>query len=524
LKVAVEVDSAKNKKSRRKAGLAYWMRRVLKECDQVNKDLAADPVHDLRVALRRCRSMADGLRAMDPDKSWKQMKKASKPLFQSLGDLRDMQVMTEWVQRLGNADDPVTKALEDFITEREKQLKQEALKALHAFDRKSWNLWCKELPRRAARIRLGSLVFKHLALERWTEARRLQAPALRTHNPTTLHRLRIGLKRFRYTVENFLPQLDAKWSDDLKELQDMLGEVHDLDVLWNTANQIRAFPDEGARTRWHTRIHQERQQRIEKYREKMTGINSLWEVWRAELPQGEQIRSAALARLKIWASFLDPDFLHSQRVADLATQLYDGLSRNGLRAHGDHELRTVLYAAALMHDVGLSGRRKGHHKESSRLIRRLTPPLGLTAEHLKLAGAVARYHRGALPRARHKALANLTPEQKAIAVRLAGILRFVNALDPPDASRIPRHHVKSLEVRDGKSRGKDCVLYVYAQGFSRFSRLAENVAAARYLLEVTLRRPVIVRRLNQTSTQAPQSSASTLGTRRQSGVGVKSAA
>jgi len=190
--------------------------------------------------------------------------------------------------------------------------------------------------------------------------------------------------------------------------------------------------------------------------------------------------------------------------------------------HGDHELRTILYAAALMHDVGLSGKRKGHHKESSRLIRRLTPPLGLTAEDLKLAGAVARYHRGALPRARHKALANLTAEQKAEAVRLAGILRFVNALDPPDASRVPRRQVKSLEVRDGKRRGKDCVLYVYAQGFSRFSRLAETVAAARYLLEVTLRRPVIVRRLNQNSTQA--SSARRLRNRQRNAVGVKSAA
>jgi CHAD domain-containing protein len=508
--VAAESVLLKDQKFRRKAGLAYWMRRVLKECDQVSKDLAADPVHDLRVALRRCRSMADGLRAIDPDKSWKQMKNASRPLFQSLGDLRDMQVMMEWVQRLGSADDPVTKPLEDFISEREKQLKQTALKALHAFDRKTWNLWGKELPRRAARIRLGSIIFKHLALERWTEARRLQASALRTHSSMTLHRLRIGLKRFRYTVENFLPQLHTKWSDDLKQLQDMLGEVHDLDVLWHTASRIGAFPDEQSRTHWHTRIRHERQQRIESYREKMSGEKSLWNVWRAELPQGEQIRSAALARLKIWASFLDPDFLHSQRIADLSTQLYDGLSPEGPRAQdGHHDLRTILWAAALMHDVGLSQRRKGHHKESSRLIQRLSPPLGFRAEELKLAAAVARYHRGALPRARHKALAGLSAEQKKEVVRLAGILRFVNALAPPDATGIPRHQVTGLQVMNGSGKGKDCALYVYAQSFSRFSRSAENVAAARYLLEVTLRRPVIVRALNHPKTQTSRSSAAT---------------
>ena len=39
-------------------GLRYWMLRVLEECDHVSADFAADPVHDLRVSLRRCRSLA----------------------------------------------------------------------------------------------------------------------------------------------------------------------------------------------------------------------------------------------------------------------------------------------------------------------------------------------------------------------------------------------------------------------------------------------------------------------------------
>ena len=70
-------------------GLRYWMASVLEECDQVSADFAADPVHDLRVALRRCRSMADGMMAMDPDPAWKNMKKAGKRLFQRLGALRE---------------------------------------------------------------------------------------------------------------------------------------------------------------------------------------------------------------------------------------------------------------------------------------------------------------------------------------------------------------------------------------------------------------------------------------------------
>src|SRR5271154_2803685 len=76
------------------------MLRVLEECDHVSADFGPDPVHDLRVSLRRCRSLADGLMALDAASDWKAMKKAGKLLFQRLGALRDVHVMMEWVERL----------------------------------------------------------------------------------------------------------------------------------------------------------------------------------------------------------------------------------------------------------------------------------------------------------------------------------------------------------------------------------------------------------------------------------------
>jgi len=62
------------------------MHRVLEECDRAAGGFDAEAVHDLRVALRRCRSLADGLRAIDPDSSWKDMKKSGKKLFQALAN------------------------------------------------------------------------------------------------------------------------------------------------------------------------------------------------------------------------------------------------------------------------------------------------------------------------------------------------------------------------------------------------------------------------------------------------------
>ena len=91
---------APKKRPQKTTGLRYWMLRALEECDHVSADFSADPVHDLRVAFRRCRSLADGMMAIDPDPNWKAMKKAGKRLFQRLGALRDIQIMMEWIEKL----------------------------------------------------------------------------------------------------------------------------------------------------------------------------------------------------------------------------------------------------------------------------------------------------------------------------------------------------------------------------------------------------------------------------------------
>jgi CHAD domain-containing protein len=479
---------------RKKAGLDLWMERVLEECERAGVDLAADPVHDLRVALRRCRSLADGVMALDPAPGWKQMKKAGKRLFGSLGELRDVQVMDEWTQRLGSPDDPVTVTLLQSLRSREIQLKLEAAKALQEFDRKQWRRWGAVLPRRATRLRQGSPLFKHLALEHWTNAYDLHRKAMRNRSQVALHGLRIGLKRFRYIVENFLPVQHAAWKGELKELQDLLGEVHDLDVFWVMAFRLSAFPDVEARSRWHARVTEERVQRVEKYRNKMLGASSLWQVWRADLPQGKEIESIALRRLRQWASFLDPEFQHSQHVSRLSLQLFDGLPKLSGVPDSPRE-RTILQVAALLHGVGSSAKGNKPEKDTYRLITRLKPPVGWNAASLKMAGAVARYYRGALPRTGQKALLGFTPVEKRTLLHLAGILRLAEALSSDHTAKIAQ-----LKI----SHQKESIV-IAARGYSSRDRIAEKVASGRHLLEVSYRQPVIVKTLRIAGARAARS-------------------
>lgn len=526
------------------------MLQVLEQCDRASAGFRADPVHDLRVALRRCRSMADGLMAMDPEPDWKAMKKAGKRLFQSLGELRDVQIMMDWIDKLhpivaaapelpenppaigspGSAEhisaehlhqDSAAQALLHILQARESELKHKARAALDGFDRKQWRQWSRTLPLRAAHIRPGSVVFKHLALERWMAARELHKRAMRNRSQVALHTLRIGIKRFRYIVENFLPAEHKLWSNDLKHLQDLLGEVHDLDVLWATALAYHIFPEDISRKAWHSCIIEERTKRVEEYRAKTTGPDSLWNLWRAGLPQGEQVQQIATRRMKLWAKVLDPDFAHSERITRLSLQLYDGLIALDLLAspeltngHADNA-RLTLFIAALLHDVGKSAGNKGHHKESQHLIKAHGVPLGWDPELMQRAAVVARFHAGALPTRSHKAFRDLLPPEQRLITQLAAILRLANAFDaehdghiqgvkvvPPfPAARSSRTtvaqngHKRRISgfVQKPASLGKNDVLVIEAEGYQPGSSTGQTIAAERYLLETVLRHPIIVR-------------------------------
>lgn len=529
------------KPSSKVTGLRYWMLRVLEECDNVSVSFSADSVHDLRVALRRCRSMANGMIAMDPDRNWKAMKKGGRALFQRLGALRDIQIMMEWIEKLdlaalskspphdnpagGDAtpgtdslfsaqepfQDPV-QALLTVLRAREVEQKHEAHAALEQFDRKQWRHWSTLLPRRAARIRRGSAVFKHLALERWTASRELHAIALRNRSQVAWHTLRIGIKRFRYIVENFLPAEHQAWANDLKHLQDLLGDVHDLDVLWATAQSCQVLTDEVVRKAWHERITQERSKRLEEYRSKTVGPDSLWNIWRAGLPQGKQIQQIATRRMKLWAKALDPDFAHSERVARLSLQLYDGLRDAGVfngkfpEPVDGNGLRSALYVAALLHDIGKSEGKNGHHKQSQELIQKHDTPLGWNENDMRRAALVARFHAGGLPVRSHKALRDLLPEEQKIIIRLAAILRLANALDFAHDGHIRRVKVNAAGPATRTRRMNGFLrkpasyepLFIAAEGYAQGTRTAQIVAAERHLLETVLRRPVLIRPLKNT--------------------------
>jgi len=119
-------------------GLSFWMDRVIKELENVSSSPDADVVHDLRVAIRRCRSVAAVMKEVDPDLAWPAMRKVARKLFRELGALRDAQVMDEWVKKLAPDTDPVRTHLQTAFESSEPLLRENALHVAAKFDQKSW--------------------------------------------------------------------------------------------------------------------------------------------------------------------------------------------------------------------------------------------------------------------------------------------------------------------------------------------------------------------------------------------------
>jgi exopolyphosphatase / guanosine-5'-triphosphate,3'-diphosphate pyrophosphatase len=125
---------------------------------------------------------------------------------------------------------------------------------------------------------------------------------------------------------------------------------------------------------------------------------------------------------------------HAHQVARLSERIFDYLARTGATALDRHQ-RTLLSAAALLHDVGYHIAHESHHKHSLYLIKNSELTGFSEAERDVIANA-ARYHRGSEPKERHEFYAVLNSADRETVSSLAAILRIADALDRRHDSRV----------------------------------------------------------------------------------------
>src|SRR5262249_49873671 len=154
-------------------------------------------------------------------------------------------------------------------------------------------------------------------------------------------------------------------------------------------------------------------------------------------PTAEQREQAQvlLASAESFACRVRCDLKHADQVRRLALQLFDKLWPYH---HLDFESRSILEAAAMLHDSGVLINRKGHHRHGEYLIRNSKIP-GLRGWAKNMTACLVRYHnKKSEPSVTHKCFASLDPEHRKRVRVLSGMLRLAERLESDHRQAIAR--------------------------------------------------------------------------------------
>lgn len=202
---------------------------------RANEDVEA--VHDMRVACRRLISAFRLFQSYLPAKATRKLRPVLKELRDALGAARNLDVLLANVEAYQNGVEAELRADLDHVVEvwrAERALEQQKLVAL--IDSPEYQEWADRMvrfvgepPKPAPRIAelVPALVWREYAAVRAYETR------LGTCTLDELHRLRIEIKRLRYTLEFFADAFGAKpvrLIEPLVALQDHLGAIQDCVV------------------------------------------------------------------------------------------------------------------------------------------------------------------------------------------------------------------------------------------------------------------------------------------------------
>ena len=230
-----------------------------------------EAVHDLRVALRRTRTVLEVGRPVLGRFQADEVRRALKQVMDATGALRDEEVQRALIASLGVAHPDVAHWLEGRLR-RELRLRRALVRMVRAGTLEQGQRLLEALlafrvnPARDRKL----TKFARRAVDRARRGvdRRRDAP---TADAEALHELRIAYKRLRYTVETFadaLPSDLAVLAQPAARLQGRLGDLHDVDVAIGCVRRARSVSPEG-RAELLAALGRERDARVASYRKEI---------------------------------------------------------------------------------------------------------------------------------------------------------------------------------------------------------------------------------------------------------------
>jgi CHAD domain-containing protein len=217
--------------------------RYCKAVKRTQPKMTEKSVHDLRVALRRLDSVLGLIGLFAPESYTEKTRDRLKQLRKRLNPLRDVQVQLLLLTDLLNTY-PDLQKFQKKLLKREQSLRrdlEEEVEAGHAKLEKAFNktivrsrnlLRAFDAPQTKEVLEAGA----HTGYSALVDSMR----AIDPNDISSIHKMRIAFKRFRYTTQAAQPILrdtPATMFERMHEFQDLLGGVQDADVLFESLTQ-----------------------------------------------------------------------------------------------------------------------------------------------------------------------------------------------------------------------------------------------------------------------------------------------
>lgn len=275
----------------------------------------ADAVHDMRVASRRLQQVLDLLYPKPRPPEFRRLRRQIRKCRQALGDVRNCDVLLEHVGKsLGrkrSARREAWTAVQHFLLIRRSESFLRAVRKLGKFNLAVFYVNMKEFLHRdkaqdhtvehphhgAGAIEAPLANDLTAALQStWSRFQAQVAESHRHPRPEAIHGARIATKRLRYLLEVF-HEFGVAGSADalvwLRQLQNHLGDWHDLEVLEQMMIEMVAQPDF---LREHLPLAMEVERLILRNRLKKVGFEARYSHMSRE--------SADMHRLNEWIAYL----------------------------------------------------------------------------------------------------------------------------------------------------------------------------------------------------------------------------
>ena len=249
------------------------------ELNRCRAEFSNEAVHDLRSAARRMLAFIQLLNSISSRPRLGRLSRAFKDQLDEFDDLRDTQVVlaeiSEALQEL-----PQLREFENYLQGVEKDLLKTLRKKLKVID-------LFDVSKRIRRMResLKTDAYDGLVLQILRGVGDVYLTAKRRQNwinpaqATTIHRVRIAFKTFRYMVEIVHPLLPGFPSENLKQMNDyqsLMGEIQDVEVIMQMLADAPVYPaafDAEPIRRYYESCHAEA---ISAYMKRTNQLNTFW--------------------------------------------------------------------------------------------------------------------------------------------------------------------------------------------------------------------------------------------------------